>query len=300
MTPKYDASGDMVAFTWQFDTLDGTKTIKNVWVYTEEVVYKASNVTGQFVTESNPHGFGKIPIVYIDQPQAEWFISQDMIDRLEVAISKLGASNDYSGHPILMLTGNVQGAPDKDEDGKALALEIKQTDEGNVIESKASYLTYDNAPESVKLEMEKLEKYIFSLTSTPDISFDNLKGIGNVSGIALEFMFMDAVLKALMNEGDNRTFLGRIINILIAGTVNTTNTGMKSAALNTYFDIKFNSILPNDLKETVDVLKTAIDGGFMSIKTAVNKMDATDDNNEELLQIQAEKVPYPNNPDNVA
>ncbi len=51
------------------------------------------------------------------------------------------------------------------------------------------------APESVKLEIETLLRMIYTITQTPDIAFDSVKGIGAVSGVALKLLFMDAHLK---------------------------------------------------------------------------------------------------------
>lgn len=232
------------------------------------------------------HGFGKIPIVYLSQHHPEWFVVQEMIDRLEVSLSKLGASNDYSGHPILLLYGEVKGAADKDEDGKVLRMNMEEDDAtGKVKHGEAKFLTREGAADSVKLEIETLEKYIYSMTSTPDISFENTKGLGNVSGVALKLMFLDAILKAKMNEGENRTIIERIINIFIAGTVNTTATTFSKMVKETFFDVQFNSILPDDLSGTVETLVQAVNGKIMSQSTAIKSLDMTDDVDEEVRMI---------------
>ena len=58
----------------------------------------------------------------------------------------------------------------------------------------AHYMTWDQAPNSVKLEIETLLRLIYTITQTPDISWESVKGL-NVSGVALRLMFMDAHLK---------------------------------------------------------------------------------------------------------
>lgn len=47
----------------------------------------------------------------------------------------------------------------------------------------------------MKLEIDTLLRMIYTITQTPDISFDTVKGIGAVSGVALKLLFMDAHLK---------------------------------------------------------------------------------------------------------
>lgn len=290
MAPMWDAFGNMTAFTWSFDTKEEGKSIKNVWVYTDTKLIKLKG--SPLVVESiEDHGFSKIPVVFFSQEKPEWALAEKMIDRLEVAMSKLGASNDYSGHPILMLYGEVIGGPDKDEDGKAMRFKmIEDEDSGKVKHGDAKFLTHDNAPDSVKLELDRLEKYIYSMTSTPDISFENLKNIGDISGIAIKLMFLDAILKAKMNEGDNRTLIERIINVMISGIVTTTGTNLKNEAKNTFFDVQFNSILPDDLKDSIDIYARGVEAGIISPEAAVDGLDMTNDAKRELENIRAAKV----------
>lgn len=289
MSPYFDAHGDMKAFTWEYTMKESIdKEIKYAWVYDEKYVHECKEIDGKMTyQESKMHGFEKIPIVYTSQEHPEWHNVQSMIDRLEVSLSKLGAANDYTAHPILMLFGEIGSNMDKDEDGKVLRFNIVQDDTtGKTNPSgKAEYLTRESQAETVKLELEQLEKYIYSLTSTPDISFNNIKGLGTISGIAIKLMFLDAIIKAKLNEGDNRTMVERIINIFIAGTVNTTATSLRSQAENTFIDVQFNSILPDDLKDTVEVLARAVESKIMSVKTAIEILDLAD-TDEELTQLK--------------
>lgn len=288
MTPVFDSTGDMQAFAWDFTTKKGTKSVKHYWIYTSEIVYKMSDELGTMqVDKRDTHGFNKIPIVLFKQDKPEWYVVQEMIDRIEVSMSKLGASNDYSGHPILKLFGTVQGAPSKDEDGKALRFNmVEDEDSGKIQHGDAEFLTHDDAPASVKMELDRLEKYIYSLSSTPDLSLENLKGIGDISGKAIRLMFMDAIIKSKMNEGENRTNLERIINVFISGIVTTTATRLKSAANNTFFDIKFNSILPSEINEDIQTYVQAVGAGIMSVRQAVTTTGLAEDVEKELEEIK--------------
>lgn len=296
MTPFFDEFDDMKFFVWEFKTKEaGDKETRHAWIYDAEKVYKCKSSDGKMqIDTEDEHGFGKIPIVYLSQPKPEWYRVEKIIDRLEVSLSKLGASNDYSGHPILLLYGEAVGAPDKDADGKALRFDVTMDEEtGKPVHGDAKFLTRDDAGDSVKLELERLEKYIYSMTSTPDISFENTKGLGNVSGVALKLMFLDSMLKAKLNEGENRTIIERIINVFIAGTVTTTVTSLSKEAKKTFFDIQFNSILPDDLKESVETLVAAVGGKIMSIRTAVKSLDMVDDVEKEIKEINENKQEVP-------
>ncbi|HEX8576970.1 MAG TPA: phage portal protein [Flavobacterium sp.] len=294
MAPYFDALGDMIAFTWSFSYKNSEdKTIKSTWIWTDKICYKCSDQSGSFVIdEAIPHGFDKIPIVYISQDFPEWHSVESLIDRYETGLSKLGASNDYSGYPLLKLYGKVESMPDRNDDGKTLKFPMKELDNetGKTIHGDADFLTNNNAPESVKLEMDTIDNLIYSLTSTPNLSFDNLKGnIGNLSGVAIKLLFIDSIIKARMNEGDNRTMLQRIIKIFISGVTTTTNTKLASSKKDTIVRIQFNSILPDDLKEAVDIASLAKNAGLMSTRTGVKYLDMTENTEEEIALINADK-----------
>ena len=295
MSPYFDASDDMTAFTWEFTTIINDKEIKNVWVYTSDKVYQCSNATGSLKLDASPaHGFLKIPIVYLSQDKPEWYDVSALIDRLEVSLSKHGNSNDYAGHPILKIYGEVKGAPDKNDDGKSFRLAQKETHDGKVISSDVDFLTYENAPESVKLEQQNLISFIYSLTSTPNLSFEALKGLGNgLSGKVLKMLLIDPILKAKMNEGENRTIIQRIINVFISGTINTTGTKLKKDVEKTYFEVQFNSIIPDDLSDLVEVVTKLKEKGLISSKTAIEVVGLVEDAQLELDEINAENTKKP-------
>ncbi len=287
MSPYFDSTGDMTAFIWEYASKnEDNKTVNNVWIFDSINVYKCNNSAGQMeLISSDIHGFDRIPIVYMAQDYPEWHDVQDLIDRFEVSLSKLGASNDYSGYPLLKTYGDITSLPDRNDDGKTINFPIKvDGDTGKEIHGNAEFLTNDNAPESVKLEMEKIEQLIYSLSYTPNLSFENMKSIGTLSGVALKLMFLDSIIKSKLNEGENRTIVERIINIFIGGTINTTIVKLKSTALE--IDVKFNSILPNDTMEAVNIVTGAINAGAMSKKTGVEYIGINSDTENELTLIK--------------
>jgi len=294
MAPYFDITGDMVGFTWSFTSKNAEdKDVKNVWVFTKKVCYKCNDSVGGKLTviENLPHGFDKIPIVYLSQDVAEWDDVEALIDRYETGLSKLGASNDYSGYPLLKLYGTVANMPDRNEDGKTLNFPMKEVDDvsGKTIHGDAEFLTNNNAPESVKLEMETLESLIYSLSATPNLSFDNLKGsVGNISGVAIKLLFLDSIIKASMNEGENRTMIQRIIKLLISGIATTTNTALASNVKDTIIKVQFNSILPDDLQTAVTVVSAAKNAGIMSVKTAIEYIGMNTNTEEEMKMIKTD------------
>lgn len=287
MTPYFDATGDMTLFMWEYITKNSEgKEINNVQIWDEKSSYYLNDENGKMIiADSKPHGFDRIPIVYVSQEEPEWFDVKELIDRIETSLSKLGSSNDYSAYPLLKIFGEVDSFPEKDESGKVLVFPIQKDENDKLIQGDAEFLTANNATESSELELDKLESFIYSISSTPNLSFDNVKGISGISGIALKLMFLDAMIKASMNEGDNRTMIERIINIIISGIVNTTNTNLNKEGSALYYEILFNSILPDDLKEAVETVAVAVNAKVMSRKTAVEYLAMNENVDEELSMI---------------
>lgn len=293
MTPYFDGSGNMILFMWQYKAKDAAtgKELNHVEIWDTEKYHYLNDASGKIAYSDKgilPHGFDRIPIVYVSQEEPEWYDVKEIIDRIEVTLSKLGASNDYSAYPLLQIFGEVESFPEKDESGKVLQFPMKKDDEGKYVNGKAEFLTASNAVESAKLELETLKGFIYSISHTPDLSFDNVKGLGNISGVALKLLFLDAVIKAAMNEGENRTMIERIINVILSGIVNTTNTALSKQGQSLYFEIIFNSIIPDDIQASTDIIKSLKEAGLLSTQTAIKLIDMVENPEEEMALIKAE------------
>lgn len=209
--PYYDESGDLIAFSREYTTedLEG-RSFTLFEVYTDEATYLFRD--GKLVEGyPRPNPIGKIPVVYAQIDRHETAHVDGLIARLEYMLSNFADTNDYHASPKMFVKGRVIGFVSKGESGS-----IIEGEEG----SEARYLSWDNAPEAVKLEMDRLWESILTLTQTPDISFSSLKGLGAQSGVALKLLFMDAHLKAKRYEAEvYGEYLSRRINILKAFAV---------------------------------------------------------------------------------
>ena len=154
-----------------------------------------------------PISIGKIPVVYAAQEHLETEQVDPLIDRLEHLLSNFAETNDYHASPKIFVTGTINGWSQKGEAGTVI--------EGDK-DASMQYISWHNAPESVKLEMDTLLRMIYTLTQTPDISFDNMRGMGNLSGVALKLLFLDAQLKVQDKREIFDQYLLRRISILKA------------------------------------------------------------------------------------
>jgi len=288
---NFDEYGDLVAFGWEYTSTVNGQEVERLRVWTADQVYEfdGENLVEEF---PKPNLFGKIPVVYLSQKHPEWWEVQDLIDRYEMSYSKFADTNDYFAHPMFKAKGQIQSMPQKDETGKMLRLPIHETKNGNIIEADVEFLTWEHGPESIKLEFETNKGLIYGLSDTPDLSFDNVKGIGNISGVALELMFLAPILKAKDDQGDYNVVISRLINVLKAGLSNILKPqGVTEQMLNElYIDIQYQSVLPGNLIETVQMLVEANGGKpIMSQQSSVASNPLVSDNEEEMDRIKEEK-----------
>ena len=148
---------------------------------------------------------GKIPIVYGHQELFETEDVDALIARLEKLLSNFADTNDYHASPKIFVKGALTGFSKKGEAGAIIEGEEN---------SDAKYLAWQNAPESVRLEIETLLKFIYTISQTPDISFDSVKGLGALSGISLKLLFMDAHLKVQDKKEVFDEYLQRRVNVI--------------------------------------------------------------------------------------
>jgi SPP1 family phage portal protein len=282
--PYFDETGDMTAFSRQFSIIDKkgkTTTYFETYTDTEHRMWKQEDSAWTVVEGyPKPNITGKIPIVYGRQDFVEWEDVQVLIDRLETLLSNFADTNDYHASPKIVVKGEVLGFAQKGESGAILQLEGDNAD--------AKYLSWQHAPESVKLEIETLLRMIYTITQTPDISFDSVKGIGAVSGIALKLLFLDAHLKVQDKMEIFDDYLQRRLSI-IQSYIGQFNTGLKAACESITIEPEIVPYMIEDEQAKVDLLKTANGNkAIASRKLTVQQLGWASDTEDELKQIQTE------------
>ena len=286
----FDNNGDMDAFTrrYKLEDIDGKK-YDHVDIYTAENYHFGIKKGEDWQVEKKENLYSKIPVIYYEQAETEWASVQSEIDRIEMLISKSADTNDYFGSPTLKIKGKITNAPEKGEVGKILQFTGETNAEGKIDYGDAEYLTWTHAPEAVKLEYETLKDIIYSLTSTPDLSFNNIQGLTKTSGEALKFLFMDSILKAKDKEEIFGEALTRRVNLLKA-ILSVTDVKSKQALEEMDISIKFGDVLPQSITETIKALSTARGGeAIMSGDEAVRQNPLVSDAEEDIKRLEEEK-----------
>ncbi len=300
--PHFDEKGDMDAFVriYKVDELINyvKKEVTYVEVYLETQMIKFKKVgtgyekimievEGSTADEKKEiealYTYKKIPIVYysIDEP-LPWHV-KTLLDRFNLMASTLGDVNDYFAYPILKLLGepveDTTTGQTELQRNTPQVLHLKRNEEVN---SDAEYLDWNSKPESAIYELQNLFRFIYLLTSTPDLSFENLKGLSNISGIALKLMFIDAVSQS---QALSNIFFKLSRRINIHKSILTEMTGKDYNSLDITVDFK--SPIPENIQEIIQSLSTSVSSGIMSVETAVENNPFVMDSVEEMTKIES-------------
>lgn len=282
--PIFDQFKDLIAFGRGYSVMQGDKEVQHLDIITADNFYNGVKDGGEWEVDTKKNPYGAINVIYYEQPVPEWGDVQPLINRKETFASNFSDSNDYFAFPAVVANGDVENLPSKDEVGKLFQVEVG----GSV-----SFLSKDSAPESMKMELDLLDKEIHSGTHTPDISFETMKQLlGNVSGVALKMLFMDAQLKASDNQEKFGECIQRRINLL-KRIIISFNPGKLSKASGLSISPKFRPFMPVNDVEYNTLLMSAYEKGMISQRTMLEYSTLVKNADEELEQIKKEAKDNP-------
>lgn len=285
---RWDIYENLVSFAWGYYTKDDSETTTYHFdIFTPEVIYRCQRgKLGWDVTpEDNP--IGKIPVILFQQ-EKEWAGVEELIQREEYIGSRTADNNDYFADPMFLVHEDViRSMPEKGDENKTLRIKGNNVDD---VSKYAKYLTWDSAPESKKQEIEWLQKHILSKTFTPNIDFDNMKSLSNVSGKALQQMMLLADIKASRHKESHDELLDRTSSLMLSIIGNVLDVSLCGECSNTVIGHEFQEPFGEDIKETIENIIKEKDAGILSTEGAVELNPLIHDHQSELSRLEKEKA----------
>ena len=280
---RWDIYGNLLSFGWEYYLKDGGDTYRHFDLYTDKVIYRCKMAKGGWEVTPEENLIGKIPVILFQQ-EKEWAGVEPLIYREEYIASKTADVNDYFSDPMLVLDADIiKNLPDRDDENKTL---IKQS--GSNAQAAASYLTWDSASESKRQELEWLQKQILSKTFTPDITFEQMKGLSNVSGKALKQMMVLANIKAAKHMETHDEMMDRVAGLVLSIIGNVLNLSLKKQCEKAVITHEFSDPFGEDATEILDQISKAKDGGFLSQESAVEQSPTTKNVKTEMKRLKAD------------
>jgi hypothetical protein len=284
---RWDIYENLVSFAWGYYVKeDSTHTVYHFDIFTPEVIYRCrQGMTGWEVTPEE-NLVGKIPVILFQQ-EKEWSGVEPLIEREEYIGSRTADTNDYFSDPMFLIHEDIiKNMPDKGDENKTLRIRGNNVDD---VSKYAKYLTWDSAPDSKQKEIEWLQKHILSKTFTPNIDFDNMKGLSNVSGKALKQMMLLADIKANRHKESHDELLDRTSSLILAIIGNVLQVALKSECENTIIAHEFQEPFGEDITEVIDNIAKARDADIISTEGAVELNPIVKDYNLEKKRLEKEK-----------
>jgi hypothetical protein len=282
--PLFDELGDMIAFSREFIMQDGGEKVIFFETWTDEfyIRWKKSSDGGNWEEDqpAKKQPLGKIPIIYSHRPAPIWEdADNDKVHEIEKLLSQNGDIIAYHAAPVLIIKGDLQGAPKKSEANKVFT-----TDSGGG----AEYVSWQQSPESVRFQFETLLRMYFTELQLPDLSFENIKGLGAASGEARKWLMADAHLKVGDESEIYEDMFDREYSVIKAymGIMNPT---WRNTVNDLDIETEIVPFIISDEKTKVDVL-VAANGGkpLVSQERSVELAGFSEKPGDDWIKIQAE------------
>lgn len=278
LRPLFDQYGNMVAFAYGYKLKENGKTIEHWDIQTPDfLVYSKKTALG-WQTERYANPTGKINVIYYQQRKA-WDGAEQRLHREEMLDSKIGDTNNYFADPIAAATGDViTSMADPERPGKLIQLA------GG--DSKFEYINPPQNSESQRQEKIELERSILFDTFTPDLSFENLKGMGTLSGTAIKnAMILGFIKRDNMREIYDE-MLDREKNVIL-GILKYLYPNKAAAFDSLVISHEFSEPFAIDRQGETAEVASLYQAGLMSLETAIRKLGLTDSPEEEIARLQA-------------
>lgn len=211
LVPIKDAYGDLVRF-YRFYSIkdDNGIEIQRLMEIDKDVVILYERRTGAdagwVILRHTAHGFGKIPVIYMEMERALCDKIQSKRKRIEELESNFADCINDNFFPKVLLKGMVRGVQ---KSGKTQTIEM--SGEG----ADVRYLTWDQSTNAAESEISRLIDDCFTLTMTPRISPKDLQGLGSaLSGVAFKYVFMGAHISVRKHEEIIGEYLSRRYSFL--------------------------------------------------------------------------------------
>lgn len=259
----------------------GNNTVYHVDIYTSDKVYycKRGKIGWEVTVTENP--VGKIPFLIFEQkPEAAEV--QKMIERTESMESTEADVVDKFANPAMVATSEILNSlPKSEEEAKLFILK------GG---GKVEYLTWNEASESKRNQFERLERHILSKSFTPNIDFDNMKSLGNLSAKAIRKLMLLAVIKAERHKEKHDDYMNRHVSIMKAIMGNVLDYVHKSQYDALEIKHEFQEPFGDDMSEMLADLSRQYNDGALSRETYVELSYIVKDAKREMERLKQEEA----------
>lgn len=282
LRPLFDQYENMIAFGYGYFIKEGDKTVEHFDLQTPTFIFrcKKANIGWDVVPIPNPTG--KINVIYYRQEKA-WYGTENRCNREEMIDSKAADTNNYFADPKVKATADViKSLANPDTVGEVIQLTNKDM-------SAIDYMAPPEYSSMKESEKKDLNSSILFDSFTPDFSFENMKGLGTLSGEALKRAMVLGFIKRDNLKEVYDILVDREKNLVLAIMANVTHIQLREKLLNLNIEHEFSEPFNEDIQEKWSAIGKAYYDGIISLEQAVNILALADNPSEEIERIRSEK-----------
>lgn len=244
--PLMDEYGDMLAMSveYQIKVNDSDVTYFETYTADKRYVYKMNTKSQWEEDKTEDIEILKIPGIYACRKEPIFHGLSHIREEIEYTVSRHSDVVAYNSAPVLKLVGEVAGQEEKGESQRIIRVE----NGGDV-----GYVSWSQSIEALKYHVETLCNLYWMQAQMPDISFANMKSLGNIGFDARMTLLTDAYLKCGEETGMWIEFFERETNVIKA-FISKMRTDLKDEIDNVEVEHIITYYVQNDENAVVDRL----------------------------------------------
>lgn len=301
--PHQDSvTGEMELFARKYADYDENGSFSNefVEIWDDKYLYRAKRgipkngvqkivekikdffgISGYEIYEQKEHGFNFCPVAYYRDPMGPCFLpAQDTIETYEEAFSYFCENNRAYAFPIMWSKGDGVNFQPDEITGAVKYIEIEDP------QGEAGFLQKAEVSNAFNTQLKLLYDMIYEQCF--GVKPPELKS-GDLPGVAVKLLFSPAIEQAIHDAQRLQPFLNQLVRIVKFAYGFEKNC--QSALMNLSINAWIEPYIHQNTAELTQNLANAVQNGFLSIKTASERLSmySRNDEYERIMQEDLEK-----------
>ena len=265
----FDQYKNLIAFAYGY-TLKENGANRQYWtIETADVIYNCRKSGFGWQVDNIPNPTGKINAILFLQPKA-WDGAERRMRRDEMLDSKIGDTNNYSADVI-------ESLPDNDKPGRLIQMPSEK--------SQFRYIEPPQDSATRRDEKANLNDTILFDTFTPDFSFEKMKGLGTLSGVAIRNAMILGYIKRANRLEIYEELITRYLHLTLQ-ILTLVYPNRRAQIEKLKIEFEFSDPFPEDKTAHWNGIVNLYAGGVVSLETAVVMLALTDAPEEEIERIK--------------
>ena len=273
----FDQYKNLLVLAYGYKLYENGRNVQHWDILTAEAVFECRRASFGWDVNRIENPTKKINAILFMQPKA-WDGAEQRIKRDEMLDSKIGDTNNYYADPIAAATADViQSLPEVDKPGRLIQMPSEK--------SQFKYIEPPQDSATRRDEKDNLNRTILFDTFTPDFSFENMKGLGTLSGVAIRNAMILGYIKRANRMEVYEEMVTRYLHMTLE-VLKYIYPDKRAQIEKLKISFEFSDPFPEDSTKNWQGIVNLYQGGVMSLETAVTMLALTDAPQEEIEKIQ--------------